>query len=92
MPSSLPQSPPPLITSSSSKPTSETDLTKIDDTEVKVRPDKTIPKMIKQRSFSSKTIYPTNSGVIAGRSIEPADSADLNSTSAPRMSNHSFCL
>lgn len=83
MSSSLPQSQ--IITSS--EPISETNLVTVDDTKIIVHTQKTNPKMIKQRSFSTKTIYRSTSGMTTSRSSEQTDS-----NSVPRMSKSFFCL
>jgi hypothetical protein len=89
MSSSLPQTQ--SITSASSKLTSEAGLSTVDDTSTVVYPEKTNPKMIKQRSFSSKTIYRSSSGMTTSRLSERTDSGDLNPNITQRMSK-SFSL
>jgi hypothetical protein len=89
MSSSLPQTQ--SITSASSKLTSEAGLSTVDDTSTVVYPEKTNPKMIKQRSFSSKTIYRSSSGMTTSRLSDRTDSCDLNPNITQRMSK-SFSL
>jgi len=90
MSSSLPQSQ--LIKSSPPKLTSESTLNIVENTEPSVYPEKTNPKMIKQRSFSSKTIYRSISGLTTNRLSEQTDSSDLNLNSTTRMFSHSLFL
>jgi hypothetical protein len=49
--------------------------------------DKTNTKIIKQRSFSSKTIYRHGSNITASRSSDQADCADLTHQGPPRELN-----
>jgi hypothetical protein len=89
--SSLPKSQS-IESSPPSKLTQESTLITNDKPDSLVNPEKTNPKMIKQRSLSTKTIYRSGSGMTISRSSEQTDSTDLNSNSAPRMFIHSLFL
>ena len=56
----------------------------VDSTTSPMPVDKTHPKMIKQRSFSSKTIYRPASSITTSRSSDQADCADPNHQGPPR--------
>ena len=84
MSSSLPQTEF-IAPSSSPKSTPEAGITTVDDNSAPANPEKTKPKMIKQRSFSSKTIYRSSSGMTTSRSSEPTVSGDGNPNMAHRM-------
>ncbi len=83
MSSSLPQTE--FVTSGSPKSTPEAGTTTVDDNNAAATQEKTKPKMIKQRSFSSKTIYRSSSGMTTSRSSEPTVSGDGNPNTAQRM-------
>lgn len=88
MSSSLPQSQ--SISSSPPKLAPETPLTAVENVKSPVPPEKINPKLIKQRSFSSKTIYRSNTGMTTSRSSDQTDSAELNPNSKQRMSIRSL--
>ena len=72
-------------------PTAETILPEsrpasVDSSTSPMQVDQTRPKMIKQRSFSSKTIYRPASSMTASRSSDQADCADLSHQGPPRTS------
>ncbi len=80
MSSSLPQTQ--SIASASSKLTPEAGVNTVDDTNTPVHPEKIYPKMIKQRSLSTKTIYRSSSGITTSRLSEPTD---VNPNTTQRM-------
>ncbi len=84
MSSSLPKSQ--LITSATVTP--ESPVIPIEKTDSPERAEKTNPKMIKQRSSSTRTIYRS----AISRSIDQTDSVDLNPKATQRIFNHLFFL
>lgn len=68
--SSLPRTP--TLTSAASKLTDETSSTTVDDTNTSTIPEKVPLKMIKQRSFSSKTIYQSGNPMTTAGSSDPS--------------------
>ena len=84
MSSSLPRTP--TMTTTGSKLPGDSNLATVDDTSTSVYPQKTHLKMIKQRSFSSKTIYQSGNPMTTSRSSEQTtDSTLRNSHASQRM-------
>ncbi|CAF0737959.1 unnamed protein product [Adineta steineri] len=83
MSSSLPQSE--LISLSSSKSSDESTLNKIKSNK---SPEKNDPRIIKQRSLSSKTLYRSSSGLTTSRSSEQTNIDDINSSTTKLSNNH----
>jgi hypothetical protein len=91
MSSSLPHSQ--SITSSSPpKSIPEPAASTVENVKPPASSEKTNPKLIKQRSLSTKTIYQSNTGLTTSRSSEQTDSAELNPNSKQRMLIHALLL
>ncbi|CAF4062380.1 unnamed protein product [Rotaria sp. Silwood2] len=68
-------------------------LITIDNTKPLTQSDKLRQKVVKQRSFSSKTIYRSNNGMATSRSSEQTNSDDLNTNATERSdNNNNKCL
>lgn len=81
--SSLPRTP--TMAPPGSKLSDENTLSTVDDTNTPVNPEKVPLKMIKQRSFSSKTIYQSGNPMTTTGSSDPTLK---NSKSSQRMCNN----
>ncbi|CAF0765321.1 unnamed protein product, partial [Rotaria sordida] len=65
----------------------ESPLIADDNTKQSIQSEKLRQKVVKQRSFSSKTIYRSNSAMIPSRLSEQTNSAQLNSNTTQRSNN-----
>ncbi|CAF4897167.1 unnamed protein product [Rotaria sp. Silwood1] len=75
-------------TSSSAQIVPESTLTNINNSPKRsIHAEKLHQKLVKQRSFSSRTIYRSNSTMTTSRSSEPTNSSDINSNEIPHSNN-----